>query len=219
MKNKAVMSLSIAACLAFVYPQLAPAQSTDPSQTATMQSAANREAMVMTPASANLVKTLQADKVKQGDEFKAKLDRPVQLKNGPELPSGTVLEGRVTADQMKPGGPSTLALRFTQADLKDGKVVPIKATIVGIAGPRYDTGYNIANQTSLWSSNTLRVDEIGALSGVDLHSNIASRNSGVFIAQKRDNMKFDSGSQLSLAIAERNSSANDNSGNQRNGGM
>src|SRR5579872_6896118 len=110
MKNTAMMSLSIAACLAFVYPQLAPAQSADQSQSATMQSAANREAMVMTPASANLVKTIQANKVKQGDEFKAKLDAPVHLKNGPDLPSGTVLVGRVTADQMKPGGPSTLAL-------------------------------------------------------------------------------------------------------------
>lgn len=218
MKNKAVMSLSIAACLAFAYPQLARARSADNSQTATMQSAAKREATVMTPASANLVKTLQADKIRPGDEFKAKLDRPVHLKNGPDLPGGTVLVGRVTADQMKPGGPSTLALRFTQADLKDGKVVPIKATIVGISRPRYDSGYNIANEAPIWSSNTLRVDEVGALSGVDLHSNIASRNSGVFIAQKKDNMKFDSGSQLSLAIAERNQ-ANQNAGSRNSGGM
>jgi hypothetical protein len=216
MKNTAVLSLSIAACLAFVYPQLARAQTTDTSQTAAMQSAASREAMVMTPASANLVKNLQADKIRPGDEFKAKLDRPVQLKNGPELPGGTVLVGRVTADQMKPGGPSTLALRFTQADLKDGKVVPIKATIVGISRPQYDTGYNIANQTSNWSASILRIDEVGALSGVDLHSNIASRNSGVFIAQKKDNMKFDSGSQVSLAIAE-GSQASQNAENS--GGM
>jgi hypothetical protein len=218
MKNKAVMSLSIAACLAFVYPQLAPAQGADQSQSAMMHSAAEREAMVMAPASANLVKTLQADKVRQGDEFKAKLDKPVHLKNGPDLPSGTVLVGRVTADQMKPGGPSTLALRFTQADLKDGKVVPIKATIVGITRPRYDTGYNIANESPMWSAHTVRVDEVGALSGVDLHSNIASRNSGVFVSQKKENMKFDSGSQLSLAIAARDQ-ANQNAENRNNGGL
>ncbi len=222
MKNKAAISLSIAACLALAYPQFAGAQSTDHSQTAndgTMQSAAQSDAMDLAPANANLENALEANKVQQGYEFKAKLDGAVHLKNGPELPRGTVLEGRVISDQMKPGGPSTLALRFTQADLKDGKVVPIKATITGIAGPQYDTGYNLANQTSSWNDKTLRVDQIGVLSGVDLHSNVASRNSGVLVAEKKDNVKLDAGSQISLAIAESNLQANRNPGNQKNGGM
>ena len=209
MNKKGAISLSIAACLAFACPQFAHARSTTNSQTANgamMQSVARREARVMTPANANLEKVLQADKIQQGYQFKATLDGSVHLKNGPDLPRGAVLVGKVTTDQMKPGGPSTLALRFTQADLKDGKTIPIKATIVGITGPEYNTGFNVANETSSWSSKTLRVDQIGVLSGVDLHSNIGSRNSGVLVAQKKDNVKLDAGSQYLAGHRRRPSS-------------
>ena len=37
--------------------------------------------------------------------------------------------GQVATDNMQPQGKSTLALRFDQARLRDGKVIPIRATI------------------------------------------------------------------------------------------
>lgn len=163
-----------------------------------------REAMRMVRAQARLDHPLNADKIKTGAQFRATLNQKVQLKNGPELPSGTVLMGKVVQDQMNQAGTSKLALRFTQADLKDGQVVPIKAMIVGIYNMQnMNSGYpGSAVVPNSWSHTTLRVDQIGAMSGVDLHSNVASRNSGVLVSTKKHNMKLSSGTEFALAITE-----------------
>jgi hypothetical protein len=166
-----------------------------------------REAMRMVPARAALDRDLSADKVKPGDEFRAKLAKRVQLDNGPELPAGTVLVGQVSTDDMNESGTSKLALRFTHAILKDGQTVPIKATIVAIFPPENTNADNdpvaAGDQApNSWNDGTLAVDQINALPGVDLHSKIASRNSAVFVSNTKDNMKLRVGSELALAIAQ-----------------
>jgi len=182
------------------YTQPQPAQS----QASSQDSAA--PAMHMVPARAALNGALVASKVKAGDEFRATLAEKVQLQNGPKLPAGTVLIGQISTDDTNQAGTSKLALRFTSAKLKDGQTVPIKATIVGIL----DTG--LANEDTYrlnpngqtpasWNDGTLTVDQIGAMNGVDLHSKIASQNSGVFVSTK-DNIKLVNGGELELAIAQ-----------------
>lgn len=166
------------------------------------------EAMRMVRARAVLQRSLNADKDKAGSEFEAKLSQKVQLHNGPELPSGTILVGKVAKDDMNVAGTSKLALRFTEAKLKDGQTVPIKATIVGLFhGPNSDPeGFDEGSTPDVpntWNDGTLQVDEIDALPGVDLHSKIASRNSGVFVAKDKKNMTIDANRELALAIAQR----------------
>ena len=51
-------------------------------------------------------------------------------------------------------------------------------------------------------SNQLNIDQIGALKNVDLHSRLASQNSGVFVSTKKDDVKLMKGSRLELALAE-----------------
>jgi hypothetical protein len=168
--------------------------------------AAMHEATLMVPAQALLKQSLDARKLQPGHVFKAELRDTVHLKNGPELPRGTMLIGMVSRDNMKTLGKSRLALRFTQARLKDGKVIPIKATIVGVLSPNNDSlDGSVDDAANIWTSKTLQIDQLGAVSGVDLHSNIGSRNSGVFVTTRKDDVKLASGSQLALAIAERNS--------------
>ncbi len=53
-----------------------------------------------------------------------------------------------------------------------------------------------------WNQNVLTVEEIGAMSGFDLHSKIAAENSGVFVAQEKKDVKLPAGSEFALAIAE-----------------
>jgi hypothetical protein len=176
------------------------------------------EAMKMVPARAALDHTLDADKTKPGYEFRATLAKSVRLDNGVELPSGTMLLGRVATDDMNEAGTSKLALRFTQADLRDGQVVPIKATIVGVFKPESmnSEGYPVAPGDQVpnsWNDGTLAVDQINVLSGVDLHSRISSRNSGVFVSTKKDDVKLNSGSEMTLAIAPRNSQQSMNRNN------
>lgn len=201
MKREAVLSLSMAiACLPFAGQGFAQTQNTDPNSTGT---SAQQEATMMVPAQVALVNGLDARKDKPGEEFRARLNDTVHLKNGPELPHGTTLIGQVTTDDMQTSGNSRLALRFTEAKLKDGKVIPLKAMIVGVQPPDSDMATELDEQTALpWSSKTLQVDQLGVLSGVDLHSRIASQNSGVFVTKTKDNVKLRAGSELTLAVAE-----------------
>ena len=214
MKYRAVLTLSMtAACFIFLGPNLAQARSMTSATTSTstntvLSHPGKREARLMVPARADLVKSIDARKIRAGQPFEAKLIKTVHLKNGPELPGGTELIGKVVTDRMSNDGKtSRLALRFTRAQLKSGKVVPIKATIVGLYPPvNYYSSYLNVGMPNYWTPKTLQIDELNALHGVSLHSKIASRNSGVFVSKKKDNMRISEDSQFELAIAKRGTS-------------
>lgn len=199
MKREAVISLSAAVLSLAFLPASSGAWALNPSTDTgtTNTTAAQSDAQKMEPAQAILNKTVDAKKVQPGQQFEARLDGKVKLKDGQELPGGTVLVGTIATDNMQAGGNSRLALRFTEARLKDGKTLPIEAMIVGIS-PAGSPSYEGAN---VWSPQTLNVDQIGAIKGADLHSRIDGENSGVFVAQKKDDLKLSQGSEFSLAIA------------------
>lgn len=205
MKCGAVVTLSFAvASLTLLIPQSARASgvSSAGAQMNTTISSARHEAMQMVPVEASLERRLDARKDKPGAKFSARLRETVHLKNGPELPNGTILIGSVTTDRMTPRGTSRLALRFTEARLKDGKTVPINATIMDVAQP--ESGFDIDSGTEAsngWNGKTIQMDQINALSGVDLHSMIGASNSGVFVSKKKDKMTLSAGTELTLAIA------------------
>jgi hypothetical protein len=161
-------------------------------------SAGANEAAQMVSALATLPHTLDADKDHLDSTFEIELSHKVTLSNGTVLPSHTVLNGRVTRDDMQAAGKSEFALRFDQARLKNGKTVPIKATIVDITRPSSSSdGYAASND---WTSQTLTVEQLNAVSGVDLHSDIASNDSVVFVSTKRHDVKVPAGTELKLAI-------------------
>lgn len=178
-----------------------------------------QEAAQMVPARAAVDHTLDAKDAKPGQAFQARLAAKVRLKDGEELPKGTVLSGKVGTDDMNENGRSKLALCIDQARLKDGKTIPLKATIVGVygpgTGPAIEEGYNVSagnQEPNNWNHDVLQVDQIGALSGVDLHSKIGSQNSGVLISTKKDDIKLKTGTELALAIAPGNRNQEQNSG-------
>ena len=78
-----------------------------------------QKAREMVPAGASLTQTIDAGKVKQGDQVKATLNGKVQLKNGPELPSGTELIGQVTVDQMQNDGTYTISAGVYQCPVEE----------------------------------------------------------------------------------------------------
>lgn len=198
MKGGVTISLSVALAFgAFVSPHFARAVDTHSNQ---MNISAQQEAAQMVTATVNLKKGLDARKLHPGDHFEAVLQRSVQLKNGPKLDRGTVLMGTVTEDQLHPGN-ARLAFSFNQAKLKNGQTIPVKAMVVELATPLSDTDTNVADQTGLWSAQTLQVDQINALSGVDLHSAIGSSNSAMLVS-KKDDVTLGRGSQIVVAIAK-----------------
>jgi hypothetical protein len=166
------------------------------SQSSGTNAPGTHEASGMVPVNASLSHDLDAQKDRPGSQFEAKLSQKVRLSDGTELPSGAVLIGKVVEDDMQQQGTSKLALRFDQARMKDGKVIPIRATIVGIFRPSADS-----EPPSNWATGTLQVDQLGVMPGVDLHSKTASEDSGVFVSTKKDDVKLDRGSMIQLAIA------------------
>jgi hypothetical protein len=221
MKTKVGSNLFfVVALLVFFCPQASWTQAGQDAQTTdnnTAQSAtADSAAAQMVPAQAVLVKDVDSRTAQPGQQFQVTLSSTVQLKNGPELPRGTMLVGTIATDNAHASGSSTLALRFTQANLKDGKSIPIVATIVGIAPPStYEGGINVGDVTppDPWDGKTLQSDVIGAEAGVDLHSRIAGDNSGVFVATKKSDVKLAASSQFALAIGAQSAVAGMNGGN------
>ena len=164
------------------------------------------EAQHMVPARASLTHALDSKSIHSGEQFRATLSDNVHLSSGVALHKGDALVGTVADDDMNTTGKSHLAVRFTQAVLKNGQTIPIKATIVALYSPNDlgSGGYAEPDQVpNTWNDGTLRVDQIGAVKGVDLHSQISSQNSGVFVSDK-NNVKLPAGSELALAIAAGN---------------
>lgn len=200
-------ALALATAL-LAFPVFAYSQT--PNNQSSMQSiqapiAGHHEASLMKPARAELVKNLDAAHDQSGQAVDAKLQSKVRLTNGTELPRGTMLLGKVTADDMQQQGRSKLALRFDEARLKDGTTVPIRATIVGFYGPEdasaeIDPQHAMALTSNDWTAKTVQLDQQDVLPGVDLHSKIASQNSGVFVSTKKDDVKLRQGSEIEFAI-------------------
>lgn len=164
---------------------------------ASANAASANEAAQMVPAVAILPHTLDADKDHLDSTFLAELDHKITLSDGTVLPSHTVLSGKITRDDMQATGKSEFAVRFDQAQLKNGKTVPIKATIVDIARPTSNDEYAVTND---WTIQTLSVRQLDVVSGVDLHSEIGSNDSAVFVSSKKHDVKVPAGSELKLAI-------------------
>jgi hypothetical protein len=212
--------LAFASALMFL-PHAASSQSSTPdSQTASQIPASGKsEAALMKPARARLVEAIDGHKDMSSQTIKVQLDSKLTLTNGTELPRGTVLVAKVTADDTDQQGKAKLALRFDQALLKNGTVVPIRAIIVGFNGPQVNNAdmdpLDTANERpNDWTAKTVQVDEVNVAPGVDLHSKITSQNSGVFVATKKDDVKLRQGSDLQLAIAPATSGQETSSGSR-----
>lgn len=148
----------------------------------------------MVPARASLAQTLDANKIQQGQEIKATLSDKIKLKDGTELPRGTVLTG--TATNGEADGKSTLLLNFTQAQLKDGKTITVAVTVIDLV-PASNVGYTTI---ATWNPKVLQVLQQNVVSGVNLESRIGDANSATFVATKKGSLKLAKGCALSLAI-------------------
>jgi len=215
------MHLTIAAAL-LALPFSVHAQANMQDTSTSQDTDAAQAAMRMVPAQGALVTAIDAKKDSPGKEFQVRLVKTIKLDNGPELRSGTILVGQIAQDDMQVAGNSKLALRITEARLKSGDVVPIKATIVGVAAPNTvdTTGHSVMpgeQDNNTWTNQTLGVDQVNAISNADLHSKIASTNSGVLVSTKDDvKLKKDTEIELAIASAPKNDQSSGTSGTSSN---
>jgi hypothetical protein len=180
-------------------------QSRQAAESASSPSSATQEAAKkMVSAEAVFTTEIDSRKTQPGAEFQAKLLKKVRLENGPELPVGTLLVGKIVSDDTQSAGLAKLALKFTQANLKNGQTVPIRATIVNVYNVPDSieaSQYGAAAVSESWDHQTTAIDQIDVLSGVDLHSSIGSSNSGVFVSTKKNDIKLSKSVGVELAMA------------------
>ena len=189
MKLNPLMTLSFTAVL--LLPSIAHAAPAAPVSTA----AANNTAGVV-----ELTQTLDARKLSKGATIQTRLMHAVQLPNGTKLPSGTLLTATVENDSLQDGN-VRLALRFTAAQLKHGATVPIAARIVAVsAGGDNDGEPDDVTVPDTLDNEGASEDVLDVVSGVNLHSQDSSANSGVFVSKTKADVKIPSGTQLELAL-------------------
>jgi hypothetical protein len=199
MKREGAVTLSMAALsLALVMTNGAEAKTpkNPPDKSSAAASTLQGDAARMVTAQAGVEKLIDAKKLQPDQKIQIVLSDKVQLKNGLELPRGTVLTGTASVGDAQSGGASKLALRFTQAQLKGGKTIPIKATIVGL----FPANSSERSDRDIWNAKSLKTDQSGVVPGLALHSNIEDSDSGVFVSTKGDAVKLAPGNWMALVI-------------------
>lgn len=98
---------------------------------------ASASAAQATDVSAQLTKKIDSKDAKVGDEVVAKTTSDARLADGTKLPKGSHLIGHVTEAEAKShdNHDSHLAFAFDHAVMKDGRDVPIHATMRSISAP------------------------------------------------------------------------------------
>src|SRR5579883_954960 len=160
MKRFAVMPLALASTF-LVFSAVAPAQD------------------ALESGDAQLIHRLDSASAMKGQMVAARLTQSIKAPGGLDLPSGTRLIGYVADVQpSREKGPARLALTFDKAELKNGKEIPIKATLVEIspAGTSPDLHEHVAANDSF-------DQQPGLLSGVSMHSAVQGQTSGTLMSR------------------------------------
>jgi hypothetical protein len=84
-----------------------------------------------------LAKSIDSRKVKQGDAIEAKVAAELRTGDGTVIPRGSKVMGHVTEASARAKGDSSsqLGIAFDKISLKDGKQLPLKASIQAVGPP------------------------------------------------------------------------------------
>jgi hypothetical protein len=150
---------------------------------------------------AELSQPLDTKTATQGQIVSAKLIGTIQTPEGLKLPNGTELLGHV--DQVQAShdkSEAKVTLTFDKARLKDGKEVPIKATLMEVNSP----GTISRPPTKVTRDDTF--NEETSTSGQTLHSAVPDANSGTLVRKDKD-IHLVRGTALVIAVAPESATA------------
>ena len=158
-------------------------------------------------ANALLVQNINSKNAVHGQVIMAKLRGSVKVAGQTELPKGTILIGQVEqVESSNHDGPSTLSIVFNQAKLRDGRTIPVKATLLGAYPANEDLDpAESARLAEMAETNVIpgqeSVDqEPGILgSNVAMHGAVKENVSAVFTSKNR-NINLKSGTQFQIAF-------------------
>lgn len=157
----------------------------------------------MAGANTRLDQTINSDSVKPGQAVEAKLDQTVTTGDGVKLDKGTELMGTVSDSAPSAHhGPASVTLQFTKAQLRDGKQIPVKVTLLG-AYPAAQ-GDEATYGQSMIPSAPRHVDAQQTIvqqgSSAELKSSVQGEYSGTF-SREDGNFRLSRGTVLQVGIA------------------
>lgn len=166
-------------------------------------SAGAASAQSLVGVNAKLDHTIDSKSAMVGQAVTAKLDGSVRTADGVDLPRGTELMGKVAEVKNSGSGPVSLSLLFTIARLKDGKTIPVKATL--LAAYPEDEGDGVYTQAMGEAPAHVAADdsvdqEPGALRHVSMKSAVKDSDSGTFTST-RGNFRLTAGTYFQFGIA------------------
>jgi len=146
---------------------------------------------------AELLQPISIKSAAQGQAVTLKLTSTILTPAGNKLPSGTELIGQIASvTPNAENAPATLALTFDQARLKNGKTLPIHATLISVA----PAGSDLAADDNI-QPDSIFEQEPGAFSGVSMRSAMQESLSGT-ITDTRRNLKLNSGTEFIVAVRD-----------------
>ena len=171
----------------------------------------------MTNIVANVDKTIDSKKAKAGDAFTAKTVEGTNLNDGTTVPIGSVLEGHVdsaTPSDHKSDG--TLVLTIDKLQVKGGKGIPVKTTIMQVASFERAIGNGSNGQApdrafDTSARDTARMNGASSGSGQDqsgphevpglkLTSSVDGPNSGT-LTQAKGNVHLSNQNRIQVSVA------------------
>lgn len=167
-------------------------------------------AQTLTGVNTRLVQPLDSATAAAGQNVTVKLDSGVKTPDGVKLPRGTELVGKIAA--VKPsqnGGPASVSVVFTTAQLKGGKQIPVKATLLAAypGDQGIEAQYNDATVDTVADSvsGSHEVDqEPGALPHVTLKAAVSNADSGTF-SRTDGNFKLGAGTFFQIGVGSASS--------------
>lgn len=168
-------------------------------------SAAAACAQSLTGVNAKLVTSLDSQTAKVGQQVAVKLNDSVKITNGETLPKGTQLVGTVSEVKAAQGrNPASVTVVFNTAELKGGKKIPVKATVLAAYPASGGDGLDVLGAAPAEVNAKFSVDqEPGALPGVTLKSSVQNPESATF-SKDNGNFKLGTGSFLQLGVGPAN---------------
>ena len=167
--------------------------------------------MQLYSANARLMQSLNSNTARMGQQVVAELTSNARTRrNSIVLPKGTLLKGKVEQVQRADSNDGTrLSIVFNWAVLKDGRVLPIKATLLGAYRPSSDYSIGSASsylpiQPRMIPDDDSFLQKSGTLKHISMESSVKSSVSAVF-ASRRHNIDLNRGTRLQVALAPQGS--------------
>ena len=208
MKRKPAFAIIAAIFLCpFLCPFAGHAQTASEPQAA---EAPHNQVITMTNILANVDKAIDAKKAKADDSITARTTAATQLNDGTKVPVGSILEGRI--DSVTPSekkSDSTVVVTFNKLQIKDGKELPVKATLMSVtttASDDNDKPYDPSNYRAGTQgdnkANGSNSPSTGPhpIAGLTVTSSPKDAASGT-LTQAKKNVHLSSGVQLVVSVA------------------